>query len=354
MKILDRYIGITIIKLILIVMLIIIGMEFFISIVAEIGDIGKGDYGILQALQYVTLSLPTNLYSLFPMVGLIGSLLGLGVLASNSELVVMRAAGFSVFDIVKIVLLTALLLIVIITLIGEVIAPKTQQLADIKKLSAETQGQTVASKEGVWYRYQKSFIHLNDIVSSSKLYGVIQYDVDKKFRLKRIVEANHATRIGYQWWLYNGVESSFTDKGVVKTKFKKLKWPVVIDAKVLGVSKNATQTMTLPALYRYIHYEKANGNSSANFSLAFWQRILQPLATLVMIFLAVPFVFGPLRSVSMGVRVVTGSVVGFGFYLLNQLFGPFSLVYQVPPIVGASLPIILFAFVAAFLMRRVR
>ena len=62
-----------------------------------------------------------------------------------------------------------------------------------------------------------------------------------------------------------------------------------------------------------------------------------------MIFLAVPFVFGSLRNASMGLRLVVGVTIGFVFYLLIQYIGILSLILSVSPIMGAGLPMVLFA-----------
>jgi len=72
----------------------------------------------------------------------------------------------------------------------------------------------------------------------------------------------------------------------------------------------------------------------------------------VLIWLAIPFVFGPLRSAGLGVRVLAGVFIGFVFYTLNQFFGPLSMMYQMPPFAAALFPIILFAMVAYWLQRR--
>ena len=112
--------------------------------------------------------------------------------------------------------------------------------------------------------------------------------------------------------------------------------------------------MTLLGLHTYVNYLKANGLRATNYQLSFWKRIFQPFATLVMIFLAVPFIFGPLRTVTMGMRILAGISVGFCFYILNQFFGPLSTLFQISPIIGACLPTIVFIFAGFWLLARVR
>ena len=110
MKILKRHIGLTIIMATALVLLGLIGLQIFVSFINELNEIGSGHYGLWQTLQYVILTLPSNIYSFFPMAGLLGSLIGLGYLASNRELIVMRASGVSLMQIVWAVLRAAILL----------------------------------------------------------------------------------------------------------------------------------------------------------------------------------------------------------------------------------------------------
>ena len=70
-----------------------------------------------------------------------------------------------------------------------------------------------------------------------------------------------------------------------------------------------------------------------------------------MLILAIPFVFGNLRSGSMGLNLFIGIMAGLLFYTLNKAFGYIVLGYGVPPIVGAAFPTVIL-FLAAFVMYR--
>jgi lipopolysaccharide export system permease protein len=73
-----------------------------------------------------------------------------------------------------------------------------------------------------------------------------------------------------------------------------------------------------------------------------------------MILLALPFVFGQLRSSTMGFRMFIWVMVGFVFYVLNQFVGPMSIVYQIPPALAAILPTLVFAFLGGVLLAKIR
>lgn len=353
-KILDRYIASTVLKLTLLVLAIVLGIEFFILLIAESGDIGNGGYHFGSAIIYVLLSIPANLYQLFPMVGLIGSLMGLGLLGTHHELIIMRAAGMSIVQISRSVLKASLILLIVMFCLGEIMGPHLQALADQVKLNAESEGQATRSIHGIWIKYQRNFIHIDTVTSKDTLYNVTIFQFNANNDMEKVIKAKSATHKNHQWKLNNVAISNIDIKNVSTSHETQIPWNIKLNQRILGISVESEAAMNLKDLAEYIDYRKSNELSTERYSLAFWQRLLQPIATLIMIFLGLPFIFGPLRSVTMGVRIVTGSIVGFGFYLLNQFLGPASLVYHIPPWLGASLPVILFGLISITLIKRIR
>jgi len=88
--------------------------------------------------------------------------------------------------------------------------------------------------------------------------------------------------------------------------------------------------------------------------LTYWRKLFQPLSVGVMMMLALSFIFGPLRSVTAGARIVTGICFGFLFYVVNEIFGPLSLVYNVTPLAAALMPSVLFLLITWWLLSRKR
>ena len=79
---------------------------------------------------------------------------------------------------------------------------------------------------------------------------------------------------------------------------------------------------------------------------------MQPVSVAVMLLVALSFIFGPLRTVTMGARIIMGVVTGIVFHLINEIFGPVVMVYQIPAIIGAVLPSILFIGFATYMMNK--
>ncbi|MGE3920385.1 MAG: LPS export ABC transporter permease LptG [Gammaproteobacteria bacterium] len=352
--ILSAYIRKTVVTTILLIVLILMGIELLIVFIGELSNIGTGNYGILAALHYVVFDMPYQLNILFPMACLVGSLLGLGVLATQSELVVMRAAGYSTWQISYAVLQAACIIMLVALILGEVIAPYAENLATTKRAIAKNAGQALNVVQGLWIRDNNNFIFVEKVVTKQYMQGITAYTFDENQNLQKELRAEEGFYKDKHWFLKNIRLSELRNNKVFSSQIPAMVWQVPLEPSVLDVADADPRNMSLLTLQAYIHYLRHNGLSVAGFELSFWKRLFQPLASLVMILLAVPFIFGPLRSVTMGLRLLAGIAVGFFFYILNQFFGPISLLYQISPDLGAALPTIIFALIGIISLSRIR
>jgi lipopolysaccharide export system permease protein len=354
MKILDRYIAKTILAAIALVTLLLAGLQIFILFVSQLSDIGKADYGVLQAFQFVLLQMPYQVYLFFPMASLLGCLIGLGVLANNHELVVMRAAGMSVGQVTLAVLKAALLVIVVITATGETLVPKLAQLANDQKIEDLSDEQTLRTARGVWLRYDNDFITIGTIMPENILQQVYQFHFDSSHHLRfsRKIE-----QINYEQgkWILHGVDETVIDAAQTKLRHvDTLQWELALNPNILSIAMREPDEMSLAELRQYVQAQVKSQRLMLQYQRAYWQRLVQPLSTMVMMILSIPFIFGPLRSSTMGSKLLIGAAVGFGFHMLNRFFGPLSQVFQWPPVLAALTPTLLFALIGFYLMRRVK
>ena len=354
LKIIERYIAKTVLGSIGLVTLLLAGLQLFILLVNQIEDLGRAGFGITNAALFVLLQLPYQVYLFFPVACLLGALIGLGILANHYELVVMRAAGVSIMQIGGAILKASSILILIITLIGETLVPKTSQYAADYKTAALSKGQALRTAQGVWLRYNNDFIFVEWVFPNNVLKGVYQFRFDEKHRLQlaREIQEVHYAKDG--WHAYNVKQTQFTPERLFPSHFASLPWDVSIKPQILKISGTDPEEMTLGELRRYLQEQKRLKQSVQSYELAFWQRIIQPFTTLVMMTLAIPFIFGSLRSSTMGSKLLIGAVVGFSFHLLNRFFGPMSTVFQWSAIAAAWAPTVLFAILSLYLMRRVK
>jgi lipopolysaccharide export system permease protein len=351
MNILHRYIQKQVIVMTALVTLIIAGLQIFITLIEEMHSIGRGGYDVSAVLNFVLLTLPHLVYPLFPVAALIGCLIALGRLAAQSELLVMQASGISQRDITLSILRTTVLMLLVVTFIGEYVAPLLHHKAVIHKDEAINQRPFSAARQGGWIRDEGSFIHIDAVLPGNQVSGVLQYQFKEK-QLVSALTAESASYIEGKWWLHNVAETQFhkNSSSVVRDQLRL--WPVSFDPDLVGLGTLTAAENNLVDIHHYIRYLKKGGLSASNYEFALWKRLFQPLVTLVMIGLAVPFIFGPLRTATMGFRILVGVIVGFSFYTFNEFLGPFSLVYQIPPLIAAALPIALFLLIDLYFYLR--
>ncbi|UTT83838.1 LPS export ABC transporter permease LptG [Vibrio pelagius] len=352
-KILDLYIGRTIISTTALVLVTFVGLSGIIKYVEQLRKVGRGTYDLLQALYFVLLSIPRDIEMFFPMAALLGALIGLGMLAASSELVVMQAAGFSKLDIGLSVLKTAVPLMIIVTLLGQWGAPQAQKMArDLRAISISG-GSIVSTRSGVWARDANDFIFIAK-VDDERLYGINMWRFDQDKKLHSTIFAEQVDYDGNNTWTMSDVQiTSFEDDvQITKESLPAYSWETSLAPDKLAIVTVKPEELSLSGLYDYVSYLQASEQDASRYELAFWRKVTQPLSIAVMMLMALSFIFGPLRSVTMGARILSGVIAGFTFYISSEFFGPVSLVYQIPPVFGAVAPSIVFFGIALMLLRR--
>ncbi|EIK53443.1 permease [Stutzerimonas stutzeri TS44] len=348
---LDRYIAIHVFLAILAVLGVIVGLALLFAFIDELGDV-EGGYGLVDALQYVLLTSPRRLYEMLPMAALIGCLIGLGMLASSSELTIMRAAGISLGRIVVAVMKPTLVLLLVGVLIGEYVAPWTEDIAQARRSLAQGEGEAQSSKHGLWHRQDNEFVHVNAVQPGGVLIGVTRYRFDDE---RRLLSASFARRASYQddhWLLSSIATTHFRGDHTEVAQASEERWDVQLTPQLLGIVVVAPEALSITGLWSYIHYLADQGLNNGRYWLAFWTKSLQPAVTIALVLLAISFIFGPLRSVTLGQRIFTGVVVGFVFRIIQDLLGPASQVFGFSPLLAVALPAGICALIGVWLLRR--
>ena len=354
MEILDRYIGRTILGQALVVMLVLVGLFTFVRFLDELGDIGRGSFTLWEAVKYIALTTPRLVYELFPMVALLGSILGLSVLANDSELVVMRASGVSTMQIARAALKMGGFFVVISMLVGELVAPHTETWAERGKAEAMHKGVKQQTSFGLWMRDNLSYVNVSEVLPDLTLLRVKMFEFDENKRLRSLVEAREG-RFREGAWNLTGVKQTLVhpeDEIAEAQTLDSAVWRTEVTPKIFSVFLISPDQLSMRQLGQYIRHLSENNQKTDAYELAFWDKVVLPLSTAVMVVLAIPFVFANLRSGTLGRSLFTGIMVGLGFYAANKGFGYVVLAYGFPPLLGAALPVIGFLIVAVYMLRR--
>lgn len=320
----------------------------------ELKDIGTGSYQLKEILLYLALISPRVFYELIPSAALLGSLFVVGAMSNNREIVAMRAAGVSVFWIIKSVMLAGLILVLLSILIGEFVAPKAERAAQLIRTNAQKDKVVLNSGAGLWLREGNSYINVRMIEGKGRLANIYIYEFDQQDQLVLVSQVEKATFLNNQLWKMEGItQTELSSKKIFANKKDQMVWKTSIDPDLLNVVVVKSENMSLYDLYMYISFLRENNQKSQTFELAFWSRLINPFVTFVMLMVSIPFVISVRRGVGTGGRMMLGVIIGMTFNIFDKIAGHLGLVYEFNPMLMAVLPSILVFFGAVLAVSRV-
>lgn len=336
MTLLSSYVSRSVLAAMLLVLVLLLGLELVFAFLGELSDV-RGNYSAMDALLYVALSAPRRAYDMLPIAALVGGIAGLGMLASSSELTVMRAAGTSIWRIVWWVIKPSLAFVIVGLLLAQYAVPVTEKLAEQQK-----RGVAQWTKSG-WQREGADVIQLNNVGENGQLQNIVLFNFSDTNRLNSISHAEAARYDGEQGWWLQGLRTTYlSDVGSSHTEaLEKKYWPSQLTPEYLGLLTQDIESLSLTDLYHYANYMKAQGLDADSWFLQFWKKAFAPFATLSMVLIACSFIFGPLRSVTMGLRILAGVMAGLLFRYGQDFLGFASLLYDFSPVMAAGLPVLI-------------
>lgn len=334
----------------------------FFDLVNEIEEVGTRGYQLAQAFGYVALSLPSRAYELAPIAALIGTIYALSKLAANSEFTIMRVSGMSTRRLAGCVVRVGLVLVALTYLLGEVIAPPAERIAQRAKLQAT--GATLAQqfRSGVWVRdairdaagnvERVRFVNVREVRPDGATQGWRIFEFDREFRLLSISTAQSGTYVpgeaGGNWRLTDLVQTRVPQLVAADTAPTALRtqivrepqrmWTSELTPEIFGVVLVKPERMAAYKLAQYVRHLADNQQDTGVYEIAFWNKVFYPLAILVMMALALPFAYLHVRAGSVSLKIFSGVMIGVGFYMLNKLFAHLGVLHTWPPIVIAALP----------------
>jgi lipopolysaccharide export system permease protein len=337
--------------LVLVVLLALAGLFEFI---AELDDM-RGDYQTPGVILYTILRLPQLAFEMMPVAALIGSLLGLGSLAANGEIIVMRSAGLSIRKLSGMVAVTGFVLLVSTALLGEFIGPPLDYFARNMRLEARFDQDDERLGNATWVRDGSVILHLERVSPEFEFGSLYMFLLNDRNGLSAIARAeNSGIDDDDQWVLENLHETRFEDDGVQVVESSLAIESFDIDVELLGISLVKPQSLSGEGLMTYIAYLERNSLDSRRYETELWYRIARTATVMIMPILALAFVFGSLRTGGAGARLMIGVVIGLGYYLASEVLANSGQVFNFDPAVIAWLPSALLAIVTVIALNRIR
>lgn len=354
MKQLARYVSGTVLSAMLLVLVLLLGLELVFTFIGELEDVRAG-YTATEALIYILMTAPGRAYDMLPTASLIGGIAGLGMLASHSELTVMRAAGVSILRLVWWVLRPALVFVLMGLVLAQYVVPVTESRAAMRKAAAQGNSAGESWLQSYWHREGDALLRVGRVDAEGVLHGTVLFRFSPEGRLQEATTIKTARHEDGQWQMQDLTETRLQPDGtalVVHTPTRQ--WRSQLTPAFLQLVTRKAENLSITDLHRYARYMKAQGLDAGAYYLEFWKKALAPLATLSMVLVACSFIFGPLRSVSMGLRILAGVMAGLLFRYGQDFLGYASLVYDFSPVMAASLPIAVCLLIGGIAIVRVK
>lgn len=331
----DLYLARTVLVSTLGAWLVLLGFDLISALVNELDELGQGDYSLGHAIAYVAWTAPRRAYDMFPIAGLIGSVLGLGALAGRSELTAMRAIGLSRLRIGMGGLGLLAVLTAVMMLNAETVVPMAEQNAADIVSGAKTGDVALARVSGLWAREGNIFINARDGVSRERdgriwteLRGIRLYEFDDEGRLLSLAEARLAEHDGHRWRLLDVVRVRFAERGASREEKAEEHWDSELDGPTLAAATKRPRYLSSAEIRRQVAYLERNGLETKAYENVYWARWFYPLNVAVLCISALPFAFGSLRSGGFGKRLFIAIVIGIAYLLAQRLVVSLSDVYR--------------------------
>ena len=329
------------------VLLALLVLFAFFDVMQELGSLGRNDYGLGQAAVVVLLNVPGHLYEIVPVAALIGTLFALSRLVGNSEYAVMRVSGLSNWRVAGYFAVIGVLLSMLLLVLGEYVAPWSEQAAQRYKLMATRSVVAQQFRSGLWVKDGASFINVREVMPDNTLRGIEIYGFDADGSLGWIRAAEQAKwRGGQDWDLQQVMETRFSSAGIEATRRERQDWRSVLTPDILSVLLVAPEKMSARTLWRYVDHLKANNQKASRYELALWSKFISPFVIPIMMLIAMPFAIQGPRAGGTSSKIFIGILAGLGFHLLSRLFGHLGLLNDWPAVVVSVLPLLIFLAIA--------
>ncbi len=354
MRILNRYIGLRLVWGWMLVLLILTAMFSIIALVRQLDDVGKGSFQLADLFIYIAYTTPGRILNLAAITSMLGSIVALGTLANGDELLAMRACGFSVFRISRVVLTTGLGMMLGVLILAQFVVPPLDQRAWINREVALSDTGNLLPKRGFWTRDKNRFINVRSFTYGKELDDLSVYEFDEKGKPSRFITARNA-EIGPsgRWICHDIRQITFLEQGIIDQKMPTLTLDVFLNTRQVDLLSVAPSMFSISTLYQYIQVLKQRGQNPNPYILSLWQKLTLPLKVAAMIFLSLPFVFGPAREASSGRRVTLGTIIGISYYYFDQALGYMGLLIGLHPAFTTLLPLAIIIMLTLWLMLRI-
>jgi len=355
MKIREHYIRKTLLSFTLVVLVIWIGVYSFFNFLSEMNSIGRVNYTSIEAFRYIALQIPEVAYKHASPMILLGCVLGMGHLATTSQLLVLRVSGMSIIKLTMLTIKTALIFIIVVIAIGEIFAPIASEEAERGRSKALDIAIASQSQEGFWIKEGKNFINVQTNIDGETFKDVTIIKVNNlSNKISTVMTSEVAVLNGKSMDMKNtdifSIDSNKIIDDISLKERNSYNMTVSFDQDLIDSLKKEPEDLTTWNIIKQIQFLKDNKLRSKIFEVELYKRLIKPVTLVAMILIAMLFIFGSTRSVTLGRKIFFGIALGLSFELLSRIGGALALSLDFNPVMSAVLPTMVVMLIAITLL----
>ncbi len=333
-----------------------VGFLLFFVIILQMLDLLNRSSDILavegataeQLIRYVSLRAPQIVSQFVPFAALLGIVITLAGLSHTSEITVMRAAGMSVHRVLFPFGFVCAIVGLAHFLFFETVTVRSSQALDYWAANdyALNLPEDAGTRTNIRINYDNEYINADSAArfgNAVLLSDVTIYDVDENGLASKVIEARAARHEEGIWRLF-GVKT-FDAETLAVTESADAIWTNSLDPELLfalTLKPDQTSLRELSQKIRQLRRDRADTREAMTSLLS---RFTKPMATLVMPLLGAIAGFGVHRQGVLLARAVTGSGLGFTYFVAENLSLALGKLGVIPAIIGAGFPLALFMVV---------
>ncbi|SOD40624.1 LPS export ABC transporter permease LptG [Nitrosovibrio sp. Nv4] len=353
MTIINRYLALQIVMGLGIATAVLLPLFGFLDLLDQLDDVGKGTYRVKDAFLHTALLLPRRFIQLAPFIALLGNVVALGRLAVGSELTAMRAAGVSPARISLASLSVGLILLSLITVLDQFVAPQFQQKAISSRAVALEKSAALGKHLGIWTRDERNILRIGEMLHAGKAADIELMHFDDNGFLLTYTYAGYADFIdGDLWELRDVTTKTFTGNGIESVSTASMQWKSFLNPDDISTLTKSPESLSPIELFFHVRFLRSTGQEVDAYALALWRKGGGILTTVAMLLLSIPFVFGSVRA-GLGNRLVLASMLGISVYLFDQIVANAGLLLHLNPALTALLPGLVLIALAGLWLRRI-
>ena len=324
----------------------LVALASLLDMMAHADEVVAGD-GVAALWRYFALRLPVIVSKLLPFSVLIAALLALVSLVRHGEIVVMLGAGVSPWRLVLALLPAVGLLGVAHFWLDDTAVPSAT--AELRAWAVADYGATAESGGRTWLREGNDVIRLgtSDAGDSGRLTDVTIFQRDEEGILTARIDAATVVLEAGAWVLYD-VKRYDVAANAVET-IARLPWAGRLRSDLLSTLMAHPRELSLGDVWRYLGAPEFGSRPLYVYETWFNRKIVVPLASLLMVLVAVPLSQRFQRHGGGATTLTLGIVIGFCFFVFDGFALAVGEAGLVPPIIAAWAPTLAFAAVGAAL-----